>query len=113
MKVKIPYRNKLTTPMKKEVHKEAMRQLGEKIPEFIHDIETVILWQLHVQYGFGHDRLMKFYNSTTEMIESMLEYYCYDTDEEATWICEQKLKEECGIDIQKLKGAFQYRPIMK
>ena len=44
MKVKIPYRNKLTTPMKKEVHKEAMRQLGEKIPEFIHDIETVILW---------------------------------------------------------------------
>lgn len=109
MKVRIPGRTTLTAPMKKAAVDEAMRQLGEKIPEIVKNVESIILWQLHVQYGFGHDRIMKFYNNTSELMNDMLTYYCYDSDDDAIWLCKHKLKENLGIDIDELTDTFTYK----
>jgi hypothetical protein len=40
------------------------------------------------------------------MIDGMLDYYCYDTDEAAIWLCERKLREQVGIDLANLKSPF-------
>ena len=39
------------------------------------------------------------------MMEGMLRYYNFKTDEDAIWLCKHHLK-EIGIDLDALKGPF-------
>ena len=106
MKVRIPGRDKLTSKMKKAAVDASIEELRGLMPKVVCNVEAIILWQLHEQFGFGKKRLLQFYNATSGMIDGMLDYYCYDTDEDAIWICERKLREQIGIDLANLKSPF-------
>ena len=102
MKVHI---SKLTCAQRAEVADEARRQLNKLMPMVVQNVEAIILWQLHEEYGFGKRRLMRFFDATAPMMEGMLSYYNFKTDEDAIWLCKHNLK-ELGIDLDALKGPF-------
>lgn len=106
MKVRIPGRDKLTSKMKRAAVDASIEELRSLMPKVVRNVEAIILWQLHEQFGFGKKRLLEFYNATSGMIDGMLDYYCYDTDEDAIWLCERKLRETVGIDLSDLKSPF-------
>lgn len=103
MNVRIP---KLSAAQKKEIAKEARYQVNRLMPLVVQNVEAIILWQLHEQYGFGVKRLKRFFESTAPMITGMLEEYNFKTDEDAIWVCKYKLR-EIGIDLDALDGPFK------
>lgn len=78
----------------------------EAMPKVTRNVEAIILWQLHEQFGFGKKRLEEFLSFTSPMIKSMLDYYDFTTDADAIWTCEHKLKTVLGIDLSQLDSPF-------
>lgn len=85
------------------VRDEAFRWVNDDIlPLITINVEAIVLWQLHEQYGFGKTRLLRFLDETTPLINNILEKYDYKKDDDAIWICKHKLKTEIGIDLDEI-----------
>lgn len=78
----------------------------EAMPRVTRNVEAIVLWQLHEQFGFGKKRLLKFLEETSPMIQGMLNDYQYETDSDAIWVCEHKLKTELGINLDEIDSPF-------
>lgn len=102
MKVRIP---KLSCAQRAEIAEEAQRQINNILPKVVENVEAIILWQLHEQYGFGKKRLLRFFDETAPMITGMLDYYNFATDEDAIWLCKHNLK-EIGINLDEVRSPF-------
>ena len=90
----------LTSAEKKAMDMEIRRQIAEYDRKNYREIDAVILWQLHVQLGFGVTRLKKFYNDFGPALCQLIDRYEMDS-EEGPWLCTQKLKDELGIDLDE------------
>lgn len=82
---------------------EAIRIEMDKYREQIHneyadDIDAVILYTLHSQFGFGKERLRRFYDAVKSTRDGMVKRYEYEDD--ALFACKHKL-EEIGVDVEK------------
>ena len=77
--------------MMSEIHKN----LVEKEKELALDVDTCVLWTLHNRYGWGKQRLRKFYLDLFEEHLNMRRYY--DVDD--MYPERMKLKEK-GIDVE-------------
>ncbi len=111
MKVRI---ERTTKKQKDEALSYAMNWLkGTAMPKVTRNVEAIILWQLHEQFGFGKKRLLKFLDNTMPMLTHMLDYYDYQTDEDAIWICEHKLKTVLGIDLNEINSPFEAKPVVR
>ena len=63
------------------------------------DRDSSILWMLHEQFGFGHDRLFKAWKlmySDNKKLQARYEM----GPEDGGWLCRQKLK-EYGVDLER------------
>lgn len=101
MRVKKAGRNiygvELTAAEKKAMDIEIKRQLVEIDRQYTNDIDATILWQLHVQFGFGYKRLRRFYDAFEEMHRQLAQHYEMDESDEA-WLCAEQLK-RIGVDV--------------
>lgn len=77
--------------MMAEIHKSIIEK--EKILSL--DIDTCVLWTLHIKYGWGKQRLKKFYTDLFEEHLRMRQFY--DIDE--PYPERMKLKEK-GADVE-------------
>lgn len=77
--------------MMSEIHKN----LVEKEKELALDVDTCVLWTLHNKYGWGKQRLKKFYLDLFEEHLNMRKYY--DIDD--MYPERIKLKEK-GVDVE-------------
>ena len=102
-------RVRLYTPKEqKYMRNEALQWVREEVlPMIAVNVEAIILWQLHASHGKGKKWLENFLNETTPLINGMLDYYEFDTDADALWICKHKLKTEVGIDLDKIETNFK------
>ncbi len=85
----------------KALDAEINRQIAEKCREFEDELNGLILWQLHVQLGFGKKRLKRFYDNFSKVTESFMGqykdgYFSHGKD------CIHKLG-EIGINIEDWK----------
>lgn len=80
---------------------------NEVLPLVTVNVEAIILWQLHEQYGFGKKRLLQFLDETTPLINGILDRYAYEKDDDAIWVCKHKLKTELGIDLEDYEATFK------
>ena len=78
--------------------KEIKRQLAEYESKHKLELQSLILWQLHEQFGFGEKRLKRFYYNFDKALDNLLNRYKLN-DKDAIWLCTLKLK-EIGIDIE-------------
>ena len=79
---------------------EVNRQLAEKSKDWYTNIDSLILYVLHEEFGFGKDRLQRFVNRLVETNGELVDYYVMD---DADFICKTKLK-RIGIDVDELNN---------
>lgn len=89
----------LTSDEKRAMDIEIKRQLAEYNKKNEIEIDALVLWTLHKQFGFGHKRLKQFYDSFGEAVSKLVEHYEL-TDSDMVWICTQELK-DYGIDLEQ------------
>ena len=91
----------LSAAEKKAMDIEIRRQLAEYTKKHEQEVSAIILWELHNQLGFGHDRLKKFYDNFRPALDDLIKRYEMEDGDEA-WLCTQKLK-DYGFDILKIE----------
>lgn len=69
------------------------------------EIDALILWELRTQLGFGKTRLKRFYKNFSRAYEELRKRYECE-DEDAIWVCQQKLR-EIGVDIRKWRKEIE------
>ena len=66
-------------PKIREIRREVLREFNNNLVDASDRLyvnwASTILWVLHQQFGFGHDRLRRFYTEYTKEINSLKEYY--------------------------------------
>lgn len=96
-KMKVKVDRKLTAAQKKVIRDEMRRQSPDVNAEFLADLEVMVAWTLHVHYGFGIGRLLKFRRHFIDEYNRLCKHY--EMDEVYPAKC--KLK-DIGYDIDKL-----------
>ena len=96
MKARIPAKQILTKQMQKAVVELAEERREEISKQLIEQIVKVAAINLNRNFGFGHQRLIRFIETVTEMFEEHREdeLYWYHVD--------KILKEELKIDMEGL-----------
>lgn len=89
----------LTADEKKAMDIEIKRQLAEFDRKHEIEIDALILWTLHNDFGFGEKRLKKFFDIFGESINELIKHYEFE-DSEKIWICTKKLK-DYGVDLEE------------
>ena len=69
------------------------------------NIEAIVLWQLHEQFGFGAKRLEAFLEGFQPALQELKAFYDVDGQEETELACLHNLK-SIGVDTDKLGKAF-------
>lgn len=82
----------------KAMNMEIQRQCAEYDRKHMDEIDAMILWTLHKEFGFGEARLKRFHDAFIDRFKEMTERFEIDDDEGLLWIYTKMLKEE-GIDI--------------
>lgn len=95
--------------VQKSIQQEISRQTGENVRKLSLNIQALVLWSLHQQLGFGKKRLLKFQKNFLPLIEDLQEYYQAEDANETEFICLYKLKNEVGIDVEKLDSMFNMK----
>lgn len=88
-----------TNAEQKAIEMEMRRQYAEWDRRHSMEIDSIVLYQLHAQLGFGKDRLRKFFNGFRPAANELIERYSLD-ESDGIWIQSEKLK-EIGVDISK------------
>ena len=98
MKAIRPY--KPTKEEKDSMLREIRRQIAIENKGFVLDVDATVLWTLHECYGFGKDRLRKFFDVYSQTYKDLLSRYEMG-NEDAIWLYRHMLKENLGIDIEE------------
>lgn len=93
------YCMEMTAAEKKAMNIEIQRQFAEFEEKHINELNALILWHLHEEFGFGSKRLKKFYDTFETKLNDLLKRYEMN-DSDAVWLCTYKLK-QYGIDIDE------------
>lgn len=82
--------------------KELRRALKDYHMQHLTELDAIILWVLHEEYGFGEARLKKFFETFNTAVNGLLERYemAEDETDDQIWLFTHKLK-EAGIDIDE------------
>lgn len=81
---------------------EIDQQILERDKAFSLDIDSMVLWALHIHCGWGKKRLEDFYRVMLSEHIRMREYYEIDD----TFPERYKLKERRGVDVEALNAEF-------
>lgn len=88
----------LTAAEQKAVDREIEKQLAEYIRKCNLEVEAKVLWALREVFGFGEQRLRRFYDNVDLNLDALADHYEMG-DDDLFWLCTRKLK-EIGIDIE-------------
>lgn len=87
--------------MKAEAERMAMEAISEMNEQNLEELDAMVLYILHSEFGFGEKRLRRFFDNFNKGLRDLGERYAMNEYDERIWLCKRKLKEECGIDISK------------
>lgn len=88
----------LNAAEKKALDNEINRQLAERTRKDAIERASMVLWILHIEFGFGPQKLRRFYDSYSDRLNELAEYYDMEIEDQA-WLCSRKLK-EYGVDVE-------------
>lgn len=84
---------------KKAMELEIRRQIAEYNQKNLNEIDALILWVLHEQFGFGAKRLKQFYNAFQNSVNDLMRRYEMEEGDE-NWLCTEMLK-RIGVDVEQ------------
>lgn len=88
----------LTAAEKKAMDLEIQRELAEYDRKHLAEMDALILWVLHEQFGFGAKRLRRYYDGFHTTVGILLGRYEMEHGDDV-WLCTQMLK-HIGVDIE-------------
>lgn len=88
----------LTKTEQKAMEMEISRQVAEFDRQNMLAIDAVVLWELHEEFGFGVDRLRRFYQGFNRRFHELIDHYEMGS-EDGPYICIEKLK-DIGVDLE-------------
>lgn len=92
--------------IKKKQQEEFSRIVKEKLAEWDakheDEIDSLILWQLHEQFGFGKVRLKRFFRGFKKLYNELRQRYEM-SDDDYIWLVTTKLK-DIGVDVREWKN---------
>ena len=89
----------LTSAEKKAMEIEIKKELAEYDKCHTREIDAIILWILHEQFGFGPKRLREAYLAWSEQLDALIGRYELNRAD-TIWLCTKRLK-EYGIDLEE------------
>ena len=110
MKARLPL---FSAKERKIFEEEINRQTAKNIERMSVDLQALVLWSIHQQLGLGKKRLLRFQKAFQPMIRELQKYYELDSANETDFVCKYKLKNEVGIDVEKLDAMFQFQVVLK
>lgn len=100
MNVKI--QPKMSRSQAQALEREIRRQCVEKTRQYEYLLDTVAVYVLHTQFGFGEQRLKRFYDALFTERRAMQERYeCEPGDDMAEYAMYCKLR-DAGIDFKAM-----------
>lgn len=90
----------LTAAEKKALEKEVLRMYAAENRRNVIEVDAMILWQLHEVFGFGPDRLKKYFDAFVPGVEIIAKNYEMNDTDDKIWLFTHKLK-EYGIDLEQ------------
>ena len=90
----------LTEAEKKAMNIEIQKEIAERTRKHALELDSLFLWFLHEECGFGLSRLKKAFMSFDQSIEDLCRRYEMTESGDDVWLCTQKLK-DIGADISK------------
>lgn len=95
-------RNPVTEQViKAEAERMAMEVMAEMNDQNMEELDAMVLYILHSEFGFGEKRLRRFFDNFNKGLRDLGKRYALEEYDERIWLCKRKLKEECGIDISE------------
>lgn len=92
----------LTADERKAIDIEVHREFSNVAEKHRRELSAKILWVLNEQFGFGPERLWRFFAAFDGLLEELVaRYEMYEGQEDMLWLCQYKLKEKYGIDIEE------------
>ena len=84
---------------KKALDIEIEKEFAKYNRQNANDVDAIILWVLHDQFGFGHDRLKKFHAAFRPALEELCKRYEMTDKGDEIWLCTRKLL-DIGVNIE-------------
>ena len=103
MKARVPYA--MTNAQKKALDQEIKKRVIELDDEWSKYADATVMWTLHVCFGFGKKRLLRFWEACFKENKRLKEYYELPA-EDSGWLYMRKLK-DIGIDIEELYEKYE------
>ena len=94
MKARVPMSNR----QKRAARQEVKHILLEEERTINNYLDVSILYAMHELFGFGKDRLKRFYMRFGEIHRAFVDHYLSANRDEAEWVYDKKLK-EIGVDV--------------
>lgn len=90
----------LTANERKAMNMEIQRQIDAYNQNNVDEIDAMILWHLHEEFGFGKKRLLRFYETFGSKMKELSDQYLME-ESKMPQLYQYKLK-EYGIDVKQL-----------
>lgn len=90
----------LTAAERKALNIEIQKQLAEYTRKHALEIDSMFLWYLHEEFGFGLKRLKQVFTGFAPKIEELCNRYEMHDEGDDIWLCTYKLK-EIGADLEE------------
>lgn len=87
-----------TTAERQAVELEVGHMIAKANEQNAANFDALVLYVLHVHYGWGKDRLKKFWTAFCKEHKALCDRYCMYGVGDNTWLAHKKL-EEIGVDI--------------
>ena len=90
----------MTRAEEKAMNMEIQRQYAKYNEDNSSEVDAIILWILHEEFGFGEKRLKEFHTAFFREIRALSERYEFGDEDRDTriFVCRKKLL-EYGIDL--------------
>jgi hypothetical protein len=91
----------LENQRRNENHAEAKKLVLAEWEKFCRKTDVSMLYALHNTFGFGKDRLERFYREWIKLHIAMVDNYQCDGDDSHYWVMEARLR-DIGLDVDAL-----------
>lgn len=87
--------------LRQEILKEARREVFEQKRCLDDDFDAAVLWALHQAFGFGSDRLRRFYDAFIANYDEMREFYL-GTDADGEEVVDGTVAFACKANLLRI-----------
>lgn len=104
---------KLTARQVKSIEGEIRKQCVQKTAQYEFLLDCVAIYVLHTEFGFGKERLERFYDLLFDLRQEMQERYeGTDADDIAEYAMFSRLKDD-GINMAEMFNKHEHRFVPK